>query len=351
MKQPLFADEHARWQAVVQRDARADGAFVYAVRTTGVYCRCTCPARRPRQTNVAYFATCQAAEKAGYRSCLRCRPRDVSPEQRQIQLVTRLCRQMEAAPSELTLSELAQSAGLSAFHLQRTFKAHLGITPKQYAATLRAERARRSLQSASTVTQAIYQTGYESSGRFYADMPGTLGMTPTEFRSGGRGVAIKLALGQCWLGAILVAASDQGICAISLGDDAEALLREFQDRFPAAPLCGGDRQFKRWVAKVIGFVNDPARGFELPLDIRGTAFQRQVWEALRKIPPGTTLSYSELAARLGRPRATRAVASACAANVLAVAIPCHRIVRTNGSLSGYRWGVQRKRSLLEREQS
>jgi AraC family transcriptional regulator of adaptative response/methylated-DNA-[protein]-cysteine methyltransferase len=263
--------------------------------------------------------------------------------------VARACRLIETADEPPGLDALADSAGLSSFHFHRVFKAITGITPKAYAAAYRARRVRDELSRSATVTDAIYGAGFNSSGRFYATAPGVLGMTPTRFRSGGEGAAIRFAVGECSLGALLVAASDQGVCAILLGDAPDALVRDLQDRFPKARLIGGDTGFERLVAKVVGFVERPALGLDLPLDVRGTAFQQRVWQALRAIPVGATATYRDIARRVGAPKAVRAVAQACAANALAVAIPCHRVVRTDGALSGYRWGVQRKRALLARE--
>lgn len=264
-------------------------------------------------------------------------------------LVVALCRYIEQADSEPSLAELAAWAGLSAAHLQRVFKARTGLTPKAYAAAHRAARVREALVQGCTVTQAMYDAGYGSSGRFYEQAHAVLGMTPSEFKAGGRDQCIRFAVGQCSLGAVLVAASQRGVCAILLGDEADALVRDLQDRFPAAELMGADAGFEQWVAQVIGLIEAPQLGLKLPLDIRGTAFQQRVWQALRAIPPGQTVSYSELAERIGAPKAVRAVAGACAANALAVAIPCHRVVRSDGSLSGYRWGIERKSALLARE--
>jgi AraC family transcriptional regulator, regulatory protein of adaptative response / methylated-DNA-[protein]-cysteine methyltransferase len=248
-----------------------------------------------------------------------------------------------------SLDGLAQAAGMSRFHFHRIFKSITGVTPKAYVAQHRAKRVREELPRSNTVTGAIYDAGFSSNSRFYETSSQTLGMTPTNFRAGGTGETIRFAISQCSLGAILVAATDKGICAITLGDDPERLLRDFQDRFPKAQLIGGDPDFEQWVAKVIGFVERPALGLDLPLDVRGTAFQQRVWQALRAIPLGGTASYAEIAARIGAPKAVRAVAQACASNPIAVAIPCHRVVRQSGALSGYRWGVERKRALLQKE--
>ena len=338
-----------RWSAVVARDGRADGEFFYSVRTTGVYCRPSCPARTPRPENVAFHTTAADAQRAGFRACLRCKPDEPSLAAQNAALVSQLCRTLETSEQAPSLSELAERAQLSTFHLHRVFKTVTGVTPKAYAAAHRAKRIREELARPGTVTDAIYGAGYNSGGRFYADASNVLGMTPTRYRAGGPDTEIRFAVGQCSLGAILVARSDRGICAIAMGDDPDALARELQDRFPRANLVGGDVEFEQWVAHVIGFVEAPGLGLGLPLDVRGTAFQQRVWQSLRAIPVGETASYRDIAARIGAPRATRAVAQACASNVLAVAIPCHRVVRSDGALSGYRWGVERKRALLARE--
>ena len=276
---------------------------------------------------------------------------DVSARQRQA--VTRACRLIERSDELPSLDRLAAAAGLSRFHFHRVFKRLTGVTPKAYADGQRARRLRDGLAAGASVTAAIYGAGFGSSGRFYASSTARLGMRPSAARAGGAGATIRFAVGQCSLGAVLVAATEVGVCTIALGDDPARLVRELQDRFPKAALAGGDAGFERWVAAVVGLVERPAAGLdpELPLDIRGTAFQLRVWEALRAIPPGSTASYAEIARRIGRPGASRAVAAACAANPVAVAIPCHRVVRTDGSLSGYRWGVQRKAALLDRERA
>jgi AraC family transcriptional regulator of adaptative response/methylated-DNA-[protein]-cysteine methyltransferase len=280
----------------------------------------------------------------------------MSLAERQTALVVAACRKIETAEEMPSLDELAEAAGLSRFHFHRMFKSVTGVTPKAYADAHRADRMRDELEQTGTVTEAIYGAGFNSNGRFYAAAPQRLGMTPTAFRDGGTGAEIRFAIGQCHLGAILVAATDKGIVAIQFGDDPQALLEELQDRFPKARLVGGDAEFEQLVARVVGFVEAPSAAngemmLDLPLDIRGTAFQQKVWQALRSIPAGSTASYAEIARRIDRPRAVRAVAQACAANDLAVAIPCHRVVRSDGDLSGYRWGVARKRALLDREAS
>lgn len=338
-----------RWARVLARDAAADGQFVYGVKTTGVYCRPSCPSRRPRPENVVFFADGDAARRAGFRPCLRCQPDQPSLAARHAEVVARVCRLLEEAEQLPSLAALAQAVQLSPHHLHRMFKAQMGISPRAYGVALRARRVQEALLQGAGVTQALHDAGYGSSGRFYAAAEGVLGMTPGAFRAGGARAQIRFAVGQCSLGAILVAASERGVCAILLGDAPEVLVQDLQDRFPRAELLGGDAAFETLVATVVGFVEQPGRGLDLPLDIRGTAFQQRVWQALREIPAGTTLSYTELAQRIGAPRAVRAVAGACAANALAVAIPCHRIVRSDGGLSGYRWGVARKQALLTRE--
>ena len=339
-----------RWQALRDRDAAQDGNFVYAVRTTGVYCRPACPSRLPKPANVEFFADPVAAEAAGYRSCQRCKPKEAPLAARQAELVAEACRTIEAAEEEVpTLDALAERAGLSSFHFHRIFKAVTGLTPKDYAAAHRGRRMREELAGAESVTDALYGAGFNSSGRFYAAADRLLGMKPAAYRKGGVDAEIRFAIGQCSLGAILVAQSERGICAILLDDDPDALIRDLEDRFPKASLIGGDRDFEDLVAKVVGFVEAPGLGLDLPLDVRGTAFQERVWQALRAIPAGQTVSYADIAETIGSAKAVRAVAGACAANKIAVAIPCHRVVRNDGALSGYRWGVERKRALLERE--
>jgi AraC family transcriptional regulator of adaptative response/methylated-DNA-[protein]-cysteine methyltransferase len=344
-----FADDEERWSAVQRRDPGADGLFYYSVLTTGVYCRPSCAARLPRRENVRFHASCALAERAGFRACKRCRPNEPALPERRAAAVAEACRLIETAEEMPDLEALAQAAGMSRFHFHRVFKAATGVTPKAYAAARRADRLRAGLAESDTVTEAIYGAGFNSSGRFYAASSSMLGMTPSKFRAGGEGVRIRFALGECSLGSILVAATEKGVCAIMFGDDPEALLRDLEDRFPRAELLGGDPSFEETVSKVVGFVEAPALGLDLPLDLRGTAFQQRVWQALREIPAGSTVSYAEIARRIGAPKAVRAVAQACASNALAVAIPCHRVVRTDGALSGYRWGVERKRRLIERE--
>ncbi len=338
-----------RWALVRARDRSADGTFFYSVETTGVYCRPSCAARLARPENVRFHATRQEAEAAGFRPCKRCRPDQPPLSELQAEKVAAACRRIQSEHTAPRLDELAAAAGMSAFHFHRIFRKVTGLTPRQYAAARREERLRDELERGANVTHAIFDAGYNSNSRFYERADAVLGMTPSRYRAGGADSDIRFAVGESSLGSILVARSDRGICAILLGDDPDLLLRDLQDRFPRANLIGGDREFERQVALVVGFVEAPQLGLDLPLDVRGTAFQQRVWQALRDIPAGTTVSYSDIASRIGSPRAVRAVAQACAANSLAVAIPCHRVVRNDGGLSGYRWGVQRKRALLEKE--
>ncbi|WP_158806902.1 bifunctional DNA-binding transcriptional regulator/O6-methylguanine-DNA methyltransferase Ada [Beijerinckia sp. L45] len=347
----LPGSDDARWAALATRDEAADGTFVFSVKTTGVYCRPSCSARTARRENVAFHATCADAERAGFRPCKRCRPNEASQAARHAAAVASACRLIETAETLPTLDRLAQAAGLSPHHFHRVFKRATGVTPKAYGSAHRAARLAAALPRAQTITAAIYDAGYNASSRFYESSNDRLGMTPKTYRNGGTGQTIRFAIGACSLGAILVAATDKGICAILIGDDPDALARDLQDRFAKAELIGGDAAFEATVAQVVGFVEAPRLGLDLPLDIGGTAFQQRVWQALRAIPVGTTASYADVARAIGLPSAMRAVAGACGANPIAVAVPCHRVVRSDGGLSGYRWGVERKRTLLEREKA
>lgn len=350
-----FVSDDERWAAVQRRDAAADGGFYYAVRTTGVYCRPSCPSRHALRAHISFHATTADAERAGFRPCLRCKPDQPPLAERHAALVAQMCRLIEASDTAPDLAALAEASGISRFHFHRIFKTHTGLTPKAYAAGVRQRRMRAELTGGGraagqgSVTEAIYAAGFNSSGRFYAHTKGALGMTPRAYQGGGNGETIHFAIAQCSLGAILVASTDKGICAILIGDEPDALARDLQDRFPKAELVGAQAEYEQVVAAVIGMVEAPEIGLALPLDVRGTAFQQRVWQVLREIPVGRTVSYTELAELVGSPNGARAVASACAANAIAVAIPCHRVVRTDGSLSGYRWGVERKQVLLERE--
>lgn len=377
-QRPDTTDER-HWTAVLARDRRQDGRFVYAVTTTGIYCRPSCPSRRPGRANVTFHAGPAAAEAAGYRACRRCRPDRLkadgtaaatADEARKARIVAAACRLIDDAEEPLPLAALAARLDLGPHRLHRLFRQSLGVTPKAYGEARRRARVGEALRDGATVTEAAHGAGYGSSGRFYAAAEATLGMTPRAYRAGGAGTEIRFAIGQTSLGAVLVAEAGpdrarpesaatlkggaqtggtRGICAILLGDEPEPLVRDLERRFPGAVLIGADRGFERLVAAVVGLVERPANPVPLPLAIRGTAFQQRVWEALRQIPPGRTASYAEIARRVGRPAAVRAIAAACAANPLAVAVPCHRVVRSDGGLAGYRWGIARKRALLERE--
>ncbi|HXU52794.1 MAG TPA: bifunctional DNA-binding transcriptional regulator/O6-methylguanine-DNA methyltransferase Ada [Casimicrobiaceae bacterium] len=338
-----------RWAAVVGRDPSQDARFVYAVTTTGIYGRPSSAARLPRPEHVRFFDSPAAAEAAGFRASRHMAGDKTATAAQHAAIVADACRRIEAADEAPDLAALAADAGMSPFHFHRIFKATTGLTPKSYADAHRARRLRAGLDGGRSVTTAIYDAGFNSNSRFYAAADAVLGMKPGSYRAGGRDATIRFAVGECSLGSILVAAGERGVCAILLGDDPAALVRDLEDRFPRATLVGGDADFERVVATVVGFVEAPALGLALPLDVRGTAFQERVWQALREVPAGATTTYSEIAARIGAPKAVRAVAGACAANRLAVAIPCHRVVRRDGDVSGYRWGVARKRALLARE--
>ncbi|KAA8994987.1 bifunctional DNA-binding transcriptional regulator/O6-methylguanine-DNA methyltransferase Ada [Affinibrenneria salicis] len=341
-----YKSDDQRWQAVLARDSAADGHFVYAVKTTGVYARPGSSARLPKRENVAFFASGEEAEAAGYRPSRR---NDVAGHWTNI--VASACRLIETAETPPDLMTLSGQLGMSPSHFHRIFKAQTGLTPKAYITAHRARRMREQLACRDqTVADAIYGAGFNANSRFYETSNARLGMRARDYRRGGQGSLIRFAVGQCSMGAILVAQSQKGICAIFIGDDPDALTRDLQDQFPQAELIGGDAEFERLVAQVVGFVEQPNQGLNLPLDVQGTVFQERVWLALRDIPPGTTASYSEIAARIGAPKSVRAVAQACGANRIAVAIPCHRVVRHNGDLSGYRWGIERKQRLLDREQ-
>ncbi|MFO0807871.1 MAG: bifunctional DNA-binding transcriptional regulator/O6-methylguanine-DNA methyltransferase Ada [Gemmataceae bacterium] len=345
-----YATDDDRWRAVLQRDRGADGTFVYSVKTTGVYCRPACPSRRPNRDNVRFFATCKLAERAGFRACKKCDPKGPAagtvPE-----AVAAACRLIQQAETPPRLGELAEAVGLSPFHLHRLFKRTLGVTPKAYAMAQRLRRFRDGLSNGRNVTKAMVDAGFASSSRLYEGAADALGMTPTQYRNGASGLTIRFATADCSLGRVIVAGTEAGVCAIEFGDADDSLIAGLRERFPRAELRPGDSAFAKWVATVVSFVEAPTGGLALPLDVRGTAFQRQVWEALRAIPAGVTATYAEVARRIGKPKALRAVAAACAANRLAVAVPCHRVVRSDGDVGGYRWGTARKAELLRREAS
>jgi AraC family transcriptional regulator of adaptative response/methylated-DNA-[protein]-cysteine methyltransferase len=346
--EPTVADD-PRWTRILAREKGADGQYWYSVATTGVYCRPSCPSRTANPKNVQLHDTLASAKATGFRPCKRCNPDGLSIEAENAALVAHACRQIEESEEEPSLSDLADGVGRSASYFHRLFKAATGLTPKDYASAHRAMKIRQGLDSGNSVTGAIYEAGFNSSGRFYEKSTGMLGMTPTQYRAGGANEEIRFAIGETTLGAILVASSQKGVASILLGDNPDGLVRDLQDRFPKAHLIGADQNYEALVARVVGFVEAPGIGLDLPLDVRGTVFQRRVWQALQEIGVGQTVSYAEVARRIGSPKAVRAVAGACAANNLAVAIPCHRVVRNDGSLSGYAWGVERKRALLDRE--
>ncbi|MZR61815.1 bifunctional DNA-binding transcriptional regulator/O6-methylguanine-DNA methyltransferase Ada [Alcanivorax sp. DP30] len=336
-----------RWQILASRTRNPQYPFCYAVVTTGIVCRPGCPSRLPNPENVRFFDNCQDALKAGYRPCKRCHPLDDNKEPSE--LVVRVCRQIERDPDQANLNTLASVLGYTPAHLQKTFRQQIGITPFDYARALRQQRIYRELGHSRSNTDALLQAGYQSSSQFYTEFKQFSSLPPGSHRQSGKGEILTFAVADTTLGALVVAASDKGLCWISLGDDPHAQVEELQRHFARAEFCPPDEAFNQWVSQVTGLVEAPGERLSIPLDIRGTVFQRQVWEALRKIPMGSTMDYQALADKIGKPGGARAVASACAANVLAVAIPCHRIVRRDGSLSGYRWGVERKADLLARE--
>lgn len=349
MKSDAYASETDRWRAVAERDPLADGAFVYAVLTTGVYCRPHCASRRPRRENVRFFDTGGQAEDAGFRPCRRCAPDANAAPDRAAEAVVRACALIENAERLPSLRELAEAVGLSPAHFQRLFKRRLGVSPKQYALEKRLQRVRGALRHEASITAAVHAAGFESGSRFYENATDTLGMTPSEFRRGGAGREVSYAIARTCLGLALVAVTNLGVCRIDFGDDPETLAARLRDAFPKARLRTADPALEDRIAQALACLDEPERAADLPLDIRGTAFQRQVWAALRAIPPGTRTTYTEIARRVGRPKAVRAVANACAANSIAVIVPCHRVLRGDGGLGGYRWGLDRKRALLDRE--
>lgn len=348
-KKSLGTINDPRWQKITARDKSANGQFWYSVITTGIYCRPSCPSRTPKPSNVTLHDTLESARASGCRPCKRCNPDGCSTDAANAALIEQACRLIETSEVPLSLEALANAINLSPAYFHRLFKAQTGLTPKSYASAHRARRVRDGLSLGLKVTDVLYDAGFKSNGRFYAQSSAMLGMIPKHYRKGGLHEVLYFAVAECSLGTVLVASSAKGVASILLGDEPDTLVRDLQDRFPKAKLIGADADYEQSIAKVIGFIEDPNRGLDLPLDVRGTAFQQRVWQALRQIPAGETATYAEVAQKIGQPTATRAVAGACAANHIAIAIPCHRVIRNDGSLSGYRWGVDRKRSLLSRE--
>jgi AraC family transcriptional regulator of adaptative response/methylated-DNA-[protein]-cysteine methyltransferase len=349
MSKPYPIETDPRWTRILARDSAADGTFWYSVSTTGIYCRPSCPSRAANPKNVTIHDTVQAAKAAGLRPCKRCNPDALSLAAEHATIIAKICRLIEQTESPLPLAHLAAAAGLSPSHFHRQFKTATGLTPRAYAAAIRTARIREALPSANSITATIYDSGFNSSRQFYEKSTATLGMTPGSYRKGGASEELRFAIGQSSLGAILVACSAKGVAFIALGEDAEALIANLQTRFPKARLIGDDTGFDSLISRVVGFVESPITNLDLPLDIRGTAFQQRVWQALQQIPLGQTTSYAEIARRIGTPKAVRAVGSACAANNISLAIPCHRVIRNTGAMSNYAWGIDRKRELIDRE--
>ena len=344
--------EETYWQAVLTRDKHSDGTFVYAVRSTGIYCNPSCAARRPRREQVVFFPQPEAAEQAGYRACRRCRPQEASVYQLQLEVVQHACHYIEThLEGPLTLEALGKEVSVSPYHLQRIFKRIMGITPRQYAQAYRLGQLKQQLKEGETVTTALYNTGYGSSSRLYEQAPAQLGMTPAAYRQGGKSMHIGYAIVDCPLGRLLIAATEKGICAVSLGDSDAVLETALHSEYPAAEIQRDGVELSQWVSTLLNHLNGQQPQLDLPIDVQATAFQWRVWQALRAIPYGSTRSYGQVAQALGDPKATRAVARACASNPVAIVVPCHRVVREDGKLGGYRWGLERKQRLLAQEAS
>lgn len=348
--QTKYQTDDARWEAVTKRDKNADGSFYYAITTTGIYCYPSCPSRLALRSNTQFFDTALDATQAGFRPCKRCKSDQAIPLIRDARMIAQTCRMIENADEIPSLNTLAQSQNMSSFHFHRLFKSITGITPKAYVIAYRANKIRTELTTHNTsITDASYSAGFNSSGRFYAASTEILGMTPTNFKNGGNSEIIHYSIGACSFGPILVARSKKGVCAILIHNDDNPILADLQKRFPKATLVEDPSDFQHWLAQVIQFVETPKKNLELPLDIRGTVFQQRVWHILQKTPLGTTASYTDIATQLGDPKAVRAVARACAANPIALLVPCHRVIRSDGGISGYRWGVENKLTLIARE--
>jgi len=343
-----YSTDDARWKAVLSRDASADGAFYYAVQSTGIYCRPTCPSRRPVRAQVTFFEDIDSAERADFRPCLRCRPEEVSSQQRVVAHILQLLDTGEVPPS---LAELSEAVGLSASHLQRLFRRATGLSPKQYAALQRLQRFKAGLKQGRSVTGAMYDAGYGSSRGLYEKASQQLGMAPGAYKRGGEAEQIAYTVTDSPIGRMLVAGTQRGVCAVYFGEDA-ALVRGLRAEYPRAALVRADGRLRSTVNAIrVHLGHSGPRRLDLPIDVQATAFQSRVWEALREIPYGQTRSYAQIAKAIGEPRAVRAVARACATNPVAVVVPCHRVVKSDGKLGGYRWGVQRKRAVLDRERS
>ncbi len=339
------------WQAVVARDAAFDGTFFFAVRTTGIYCKPSCSARQPKRENVEFFSSPEEAETAGYRACLRCHPRSSNRPEPNLALMQEVCAAIAESADALSLNQLADRFHLSPYHLQRTFKRLVGVSPKQYATALRSQRLKTQLKNGDTVTNAIYASGYNTNSVMYGESNERLGMTPTHYRQQGKGNRIQYTVRACPLGYMLVAATERGLCAVRLGDSADALAATLRSEFAAAEITANDSMMEQSVGQILDYLVGQRPHFDLPVDVQATAFQQRVWSALQAIPYGSTRSYGDIAEAIGQPNAVRAVARACASNSVALVIPCHRVVRENGDLGGYRWGIERKKRLLEMEKA
>lgn len=335
-----------QWQQIMARDARQDGRFVFAVRTTGIYCRPSCPSRRPRRDSVEFFPDPQQAERAGYRACLRCKPTEISAQARS---VTRARQLLDEAEGVLTLAELSKRVGVSPFHLQRLFKRATGLSPREYQSARRMQQVKSGLRKGDDVTTAIYDAGFGSPSRLYEKASQQLGMTPGTYRRRGAGLAIQFAIVASPLGRLLVAATPRGLCAVRFGENATEMERELREEFRAAEIHRDDAALQPYLQPLVASLRGERTAIDVPLDVRATAFQKKVWDALRQIPSGQTRSYTEIARAIGDAKAVRAVARACASNPVAVVVPCHRVVRSDGELAGYRWGIERKKKLLEHE--
>lgn len=344
--------EEQYWQAVVERDSSANGTFFVAVRSTGIYCKPLCPSRRPKRENVSFYTSPEEAEQAGYRACKRCRPRETAQADPQVEIAQRICRYIEQhLEGSISLADLSDQFNISPFHLQRIFKRVMGISPRQYAEAYRLDQFKTQLKERESVTEALYEVGYSSSSRLYERAPGQLGMTPTTYQRGGAGMHISYTIVDSPLGRLLVAATGKGVCSVCIGDADALLEKAFQKEYPMADISHDvdGTPLHNWIETLVRHLNGQQPHLDLPLDVQATAFQRRVWQALQAIPYGETRSYSQIARTIGQPTAARAVANACATNPVAIAIPCHRIVREDGNMGGYRWGEARKQQLLEKE--